>query len=128
MIRKLGGIAVGIAVAVAVMMLAESSGYRLFGLDSAAETAGSDAALPPGLQLFVVAGWFLGALAGSYAADWVSRAGWTGWIVAAVIALGVVLRAALSITPTWMLAAGVIAPLLAALLAQRLPGRRGPIA
>ena len=129
MIRKLGGIAVGIAIAVVTMMIAEAVGYRLFGFRLGPDESLTvpDTALPRGVQLTVVAGWFVGTFVGAYAAWWVSRKRWTAWAVAAAILLAVAIRVMLSATPALMIAGGILGPLIAAAVAQRLPGRRGRI-
>ena len=130
MIRKLGGIATGMAIAVAIMIVFESMAFRLLapgvGADQAPPVA--DTALPVELQLSVLASWFFGTLVGAYSAMWVSRARWTAWAVAAAVLLAVLMRFLLSATPGWLVAGGIVAPLVAAWLAQLLPSRRGPIA
>ena len=130
MIRKLGGVALGIAIAVVVMMVAEAIGYRMFGFEMGPDQAlpVPDTALPMGVQIAVVAGWFFGTLAGAYAAIWLSRTPWTAWAVAAAIIFGVILRLILSSTPLLMTAGGIAGPLIAAWLAQLLPSRRGSLA
>ena len=123
MIRKLGGIAAGIAIAIAIMMIAEVIGHALFDVPIAADGASpaSVQALPAEVQLSVLLGWFLGALIGGYASIAVSRFGWTAWAVAAVVLLAVLTYFLLSPMPGWMIAGGIIAPPLGGWLAQLLP-------
>lgn len=125
MIRKLTGIAVGIAVAILVMMVAEAIGFRLFGIELGPDGAAPPTAhLPAGVNLAVLLGWFLGGLLGGYVAILMSRVDWSAWPIAGVIWLAVILRFALSAAPLWMIVGGILAPPLAGWLAQRLPRSR----
>lgn len=121
MIRTLSGAVLGIGIAVVTMIVAEAIGNRLFGFPIGPGQAlpVTDQALPTGVQVAVVAGWFLGTLLGSTAAVWASRVRITAWIVAAAILIGVVARVLMSATPPLMIAAGIVLPLLAAWLGQR---------
>lgn len=124
--RTLAGIAIGIGIALLTMIAAEAIGNRLFGIALAPDQAMPvpDTALAPGVQASIVAGWFLGTLLGAYAAVLVSRRRFTAWLVAGAILVGIVARIALSATPLLMIAGGIAAPLLGALLAQMLGKRR----
>lgn len=125
MVRNLGGIAVGLLVAIVIIMAAEAIGHRLFAGGLAPDGGAPPAmALPPEVNASVLAGWFLGALAGGYAAILVSRIKSMAWAVAMVILLAVGFRFAIADAPAWMIAGGLVAPPLAAWIAQRLPVRR----
>lgn len=122
MIRTLSGAALGIGIAVITMMIAEAIGNQLFGLPLAPDQAlpVADGTLPTGLQAAVVIGWLLGTLLGATAAVWVSRVRITAWIVAAVILIGVAVRVLMLATPPLMIAAGLVLPIAAAWIAQRI--------
>ena len=124
MIRKLGGVAAGLVIAMALIMLIETLGHQLSpppaGYDM---NAGSARALPVGNLLFPVLGWFVGTLAGASAALRISRTRWTGWAVTAFVLLGAIANFAMITHPLWVMAAGIVAVVLAGWLAQRLGGR-----
>ena len=124
--RTLAGTAVGIGIAVLIMIIAEAIGNRMFGLalDPDQALPLTDASLPPGAQLSVVAGWFAGTFLGALAALWISRVAWTAWAVAGAILVGIVARILLSSTPPLMIAGGLAGPLLGAFLAGLLGPRR----
>jgi hypothetical protein len=79
------------------------------------------AALPFTNQLFPILGWFLASLAGGWLAIEVSGREWTSWLVAASVLVGELLEFALGRHALWVMAAGMLAPLAAAWLSQRLP-------
>jgi hypothetical protein len=89
--------------------------------------AGSALALPVSNLLFPVIGWFVGTFAGAFAASRISRAQWTGWTVAAIVLLGAVASFVMITHPLWVMAAGVVAPLLAGWLAQQLARAPPPL-
>ena len=121
MIHKLGGIALGLAIAIAIMIFAEAIGYGLFGIGVGPDGEVPAGPPPTGVQISILLGWFLAALAGSYAAMWLSRATWTAWVIAVVIVLAVIFRFALAPGPLWTMIAGAIAPLAGAWIAKQLP-------
>ena len=124
-IRRGGGVVAGIGVAVTVVAVVEPLGHMLFpppaGLDLAnpADQARLMAVIPLGAKLAVVAAWFLGTLAGAWAAlrlgGWASAA----WAVAAVMVTLGLITTQLFPHPVWMVAAAVLLPLLAAWLVLR---------
>jgi hypothetical protein len=125
MIRTLGGIAAGIAVAIVLMMVIEAIGNQLFpppALDL--NNPNAPAALPVANLIFPVIGWFLATLVGSWLAIQLSDRDWTSWIIAACVLVGELADFLLGRHPLWMMVAGVLAPLAGAWIAQRLPGWR----
>jgi hypothetical protein len=122
----LGGVAAGIAVAIALMMIIESIGNQVIpppGVDL--NNPNAPMALPLPNQLFPLVGRFLAALVGGWLAIAISRRPWTSWLVAAAVIAGQILAYLLGRHPTWLMAAGILAPLAAAWFAQML-GRRTP--
>ena len=121
MIHKIGGFAAGLFVALLTMMILESAGNRLFesGLadDASAESAVAIAQQPLGLLLFIVAGWFLGALLGAAATIYISRVRLLGWGIAVVLLAGAAARFAMMPHPTWMIVGGIVAPIAGVVIA-----------
>jgi|SRR3954454_10644033 len=76
--------------------------------------------MPAAALVLVALGWFVGALAGAWAADSIARSGRAGWIVALLVLAGAVLNMAMIPHPWWMWAAGIALPLAAGQLARRL--------
>ena len=68
--------------------------------------------------------WFLGSLAGATAAITISRRNWSAWIVASGMVALSFLTTQMFPHPVWMVVAGVLLPLAAAMLARRLVARR----
>jgi hypothetical protein len=120
------GVLGGIVVAIACVYVFEVVGHSVFpappGIDpyNPADVERLMAALPAGAFAFVVAGWFIGALAGASVANRIARRSFAGWIVAAVVVAGGVATMIMIPHPLWMWAAGVALPALAAWLAQRM--------
>ena len=123
MIHRLSGIALGLAIAIAIMISAEAIGYNLFGLGVGPDGAVPAGPPPTGVRISILLGLFLAALAGGYAAIRLSRAPWTTWVIGVVILMAVVLRFALAPGPLRTLAIGAVAPLLGAWIGQLLAKR-----
>ena len=124
MIRTLAGVAVGIAVAIVLMMVIEGTGNALFPpprLDL--NNPEAPAALPFRNQVFPILGWFVASLIGGWIAIQMSGRAWTSWLVAASVLAGELLDFVLGRHSPWVMIAGVLVPLLGAWLAQKLPGR-----
>ena len=126
--RNIAAAIAGIVVAVGLVWAVESIGHRVYpppeGLDFAdAEAMRAYAsALPIGALLFVAAAWFVGTLAGTYAA---CRIGTASSLVFVLIVGGLMLVATtinlLMIPhPLWFSALGVIAVMVGAWLGKRL--------
>ena len=125
MIRTLGGVAAGIAIAIALMMLVEGLANMLFPpprLDL--NNPNAPAALPLPNQLSPILAWFLATLAGGWIAIQLSGRDWTAWLVAASVLVGELLDYLLGRHAAWVMAAGILAPILAAWLSRKLPRRR----
>jgi hypothetical protein len=125
MIRTLAGAAMGIGVAIILMMLIEALGNALFPPPSLdLNNPNAPAVLPFPNQIFPILGWFVASLVGGWIAIQISAREWTSWLVAASVLVGGILDFALGRHAMWVMVAGVLAPPFAAWLAQKLP-RRG---
>jgi hypothetical protein len=123
-IKRIGGTLAGLVAAIIVVALVEWLGHIAYptppGLDLAkpADQVRLMELIPFGAKLAVVASWFLGALAGCWAALRISGWASAAWMVAAVMV-------ALSVTtqmlphPVWMIVAALALPVLAAWLVLR---------
>lgn len=124
MLRTLSGLAAGLAVAMVTVIIVETIGHQLFppprGYDM---TQASAAALPVSTLVWPVIAWFLGSLAGSALAVHLSRRGWTGWAVAALVLAGTIFNFAMIAHPMWVMIAGAIAPFLGGWFGQQLAAR-----
>ena len=76
--------------------------------------------MPPAAIALVAAAWFVGALLGAAVANAVARRSLAGWIVALLVICGGVWTMIAIPHPIWMWALGILLPLIAAWLAQRL--------
>lgn len=129
MVRKLLGIVAGVVIALVTITLVEFAGHAVFPppagqdmRDPAAVTAYL-ATAPVGAMLFVVAGWFAGALAGGLGAATIARWPAAAWIIAGLIALAGIYNATQIPAPLWMQAATVLAPALGGWTARHLARR-----
>ena len=124
-IRTLGGLAAGLLVAILTIIAIEAVGNQLYpppaGYDM---TSASAESLPFATLIWPLIGWFLGAIAGGWVALRVAGERWTGWAIAACVLAATILNLVLIRHPTWMIVAGVIAPLLGGWIAQLLPKTR----
>ena len=120
------GIVAGIVIAVACVFVVESVGHTVFppppGLDASnpRDIERMIAVIPAGALVFVVAAWFIGALAGAITANMVGRSAVAGWVVALLVIAGGIATMVMIPHPAWMWAAGIALPLAAALIAARL--------
>ena len=120
------GVVFGAIVAIVCVFAIEFVGHSVYpppeGIDLAnpADVERLMSTLPAGAFAFVVAGWFVGALAGAWTANRIAQRGIAGWIVALLVICGGVYTMTIIPHPAWMWAAGIALPLIAAWLAQRL--------
>jgi hypothetical protein len=124
MIRTLGGVAAGIAIAIVLMMIVEALGNAAFpppALDL--NNPDAPAVLPLRNQLAPIFGWFVASLVGGWLAIQMSARPWTSWLVAASVLVGGILDFALGRHAVGVMIAGLVAPVLGAWLAQKLPRR-----
>lgn len=118
-VRRVLGIIVGIVIAALVIFCVELVGSRLFPAAAAAATSGRLDGVPLGALALVVVGWAVGTALGSLAAVRLARVGWAAWAVAGFVIAGVVSNAAMFPHPVWMVAGGILLPLLAAWIVSR---------
>ena len=128
------GVVAGIVVAFLCVFAVEFVGHGLYpppeGLDARnpADQARLMAAMPAAAKALVLAGWFLGALAGAWTANRIAGRGLAGWIVAVLVIAAGVATMLMFPHPAWMWAGGIALPLVAAWIAGRMGGRRGATA
>ena len=124
--RILLGVVVGAVLAGLCVFAIESVGHMVFPLPPGIDPRNPDdqarlmAEMPPAALAFVLIAWFVGALAGGYAANRIARRALAGWIVAALLVAAAVATMLMIPHPAWMWAGGLLLPLAAAWLAQRL--------
>jgi len=124
--RILLGIVAGVVVAFVCVFAIEMVGHTAYppppdiDLTKPADVERLMATLPVAALAFVVAAWFIGALAGAWTANRIAKRALAGWIVALLIACGAVWTMTIIPHPGWMWGAGIGLPIAAAWLAQRL--------
>jgi len=130
--RVVLGVLAGVIVAVLGVFVLELLGHMVYpppanlDLSDPEGAARLIAGLPAGAFAFVLAAWFLGTLAGAWTANAIGRSTVAGWVVALVVICGGVYTMLTIPHPTWMWAAGIVLPLVAAWLAQRFAGSSSP--
>lgn len=130
LVRKLFAIIVGVVVGGLVVFLFEAAGHSLYpppsdiNVKDGADLQRLMEVMPIQAKMLVVIAWFLGALAGAWAAMWISGQSQTGWIVGLVFAVLSIITVASIPHPFWMSACAVILPFAAVWLATRLSKQR----
>ena len=120
------GVVAGLVTAFVCVFAIEAVGHMVFptppdiNLADPADVARLMEVMPPGAFAFVLAAWFVGALAGAGVANAVAKRGLAGWIVALLVICGAVATMLMIPHPLWMWGAGILLPLVAAWLAQRM--------
>ena len=125
LIKRIGGTVAGVIAAMAVVGVVEMLGHMVFpppaGLDlnNPADQVRLMELMPLGAKIAVVLAWFLGALAGAWAA--LRLSGWTTgvWIVAGLMVALSVVTTQMFPHPLCMIAAALLLPPLAAWLVLR---------
>lgn len=108
---------IGIAVAFGLIWLAQYAGNEIspaeYDLDN------GEILIPIGSTIALIIGWFIGTFAGGWLAMRISAGTGAGWIVAGSV-IGAALYRAVTLADTWwIMALGVVVPLVAVWLAQR---------
>ncbi|MEO5938598.1 MAG: hypothetical protein ABIQ43_06260 [Sphingomonas sp.] len=122
--RKVIGIIVGLAIAIALIDLAWGLAARWFPspIDPGADTdmlATYVIRMPLTGQLLVAAGWFVAGLAAAFAALRISQWRPAGWIVGVLIVVLGIWNLTQLAQPLWMQAMSFIAPMTGCWLAER---------
>jgi hypothetical protein len=126
MVRRILGTVAGVAVAVVVVTLVEGAGHLIYPPRAGTDISDPEAlaatmqSMQTGAKVAVVLAWFAGSLAGALTALKITSWRWSGWIVAAFIVAGGIYSMLTISHPPWMIATGIILPLLAAGIAGRL--------
>ena len=124
--RMLMGIIAGIVVAFLCIFAVEYIGHSLYpppaGLDlsNPADQARLMAAMPATAKAFVLIAWFVGALAGAWTANRITGRSLAGWVVALLVIAGGVATMLMIPHPVSMWAGGILLPLLAGWIADRM--------
>lgn len=126
--RMAAGIIVGILLAFASVWAIEALVHSLFpapaGLDpyDRADQARIMAVMTVGAKAAVLGAYFLATLVGGLVANRIGRSALPGWIVAFVVVAAGIATMIMIPHPVWMWVGGIVLPLAAAWLAQRLGG------
>ncbi len=124
--RTILGVVAGIVAGGLVVFATETVGHSLYppppdiNLADPEDVKRLMASLPAGAFVFVLAGWFLGSLAGALVALRIAKRAAAAWAVALLFILFTCMNFVMIPHPTWMIAAGIAIPLLSAWLALRL--------
>lgn len=126
--RTILGAVVGLAAAMATMLLIEGLATMLFpppaGIDLNSEAALAEmvAKATPAMKAMVVFGWLLASFVGGWVAAKISRAHRVGaaLVVGVAVVLGVIFNAVALPHPLWMTALGVLSPIPLAWWAARI--------
>ena len=125
LVRQILGVIAGVVVGGLVVFLVEFAGHSLFPPPPGTDLTNPEdvkrlmSLLPAGAFVMVLFGWFLGSLAGAWTANRIARTSIAGWIVAALFILLTAYNFTVIPHPMWMMAAGVVIPLVSAWIASR---------
>ena len=125
LVRNIVAALAGLVAAVLVVMLAEGAGHLLFpppedlDLTKSEDQARLMDVIPMGAKIAVILAWFLGALAGACVARRIANVKWPAWVPTGFMVFASLWTTTLFPHPTWMVAAAVILPIAALLIAGR---------
>ena len=118
----------GVIAGGAIVFVTEAIGHSLFPPPADIDLSNPDdvkrlmASLPAGAFAMVLLGWFLGSFAGAYVAHAIARKPVAAWAVAVIFILFTIMNFFMIPHPAWMIAAGLLIPLVSAWLVLRLRG------
>jgi hypothetical protein len=107
MLRKIGGVLLGLVVAFALVQLSEMLVHRLYpplpgtNMNDFSEVKKFVAALPLTALLIVLSGWLMGTLAGTFAAARVGRSPVPAYILGAILLAAGIANAIIIPQPVW---------------------------
>lgn len=108
---------VGILVAFALVWLAQYAGSEISPSEYDVDTG--EILIPLGSTIALIVGWFVGTFGGAWLAMRISAGDGPGWIVAGAV-IGAAIYSAADFSDTWwIMALGVLVPLIAAWTAKR---------
>lgn len=110
----------GILVAFVLLWLAQYAGSEIAPAEFDVDTG--EILIPLGSTIALIVGWFVGTFGGAWLAMRVSNGSGSGWIVAGAVIGAAVYSAADYSDTWWIMALGVVVPLIAAWAAQRAAG------
>jgi len=110
----------GILVAFVLLWLAQYAGSEISPAEFDVETG--EILIPLGSTIALIVGWFIGTFGGAWLAMRISDGNGPGWVVAGAV-VGAALYSAADFSDTWwIMALGIVVPLVAAWAAQRAAG------
>lgn len=123
--RRIVGVIIGFFTAMVVVSVVEAIGLRIFlppadlNLSNAADLQRLIETMPAAGKSMVLAAWFLGAFIGGWVALIITRWRLSPWIICVVIIGGGIWSMVMIPHPLWMMVAGLVLPVLAAMLVLR---------
>lgn len=111
---------IGIVVAFGLIWLAQYAGSEIS--PDAFDPDTGEVLIPVGSTIALLVGWFVGTFAGGWIAMRASAGTGAGWVVAGAVIGAALYRAATLDDAWWIMALGVVVPLAAVWLAQRVIG------
>ena len=124
------GVVAGVVVAFLCVFAVEFIAHGLYpppaGLDASnpADQARLMDSMPAAAKAMVLLAWFVGALAGAWTANRIAGRSLAGWIVALLVIAAGIATMVMIPHPAWMWAGGILLPLIAGWIADRLSARR----
>lgn len=122
MLRNILAIVAGLVAVFVTVGIIEYVGHLLFPVRS------DGAAIPPAVQVLVLAAYFLAALIGGWLAASIAGRSGNAWVIAIIVVAGAIASMFMVPHPQWMQIAVVLAPLFGGLVAAHLTRRPRPAA
>ena len=120
MLRNILAVVAGLVAVFVTVGILEYIGHLLFPVRS------DGAAIPPAVQVLVLAAYFLAALIGGWLAASIAGRSWAAWVIAIVVVAGAISSMFMVPHPQWMQISVVLAPLFGGLVAAHLTRRPHP--